>query len=128
MAAAAPSPNPTNLLLLAALGIGVYWFMTRKGALSTPAVIYPTPAQNAQAYGDDTKALKYQLVGGLIGKAFDYFGNQKSASPYTFDTGGSYGLQPTGSLGLQAWSDGLAFNPGSGSASDSIYSLLGAKL
>lgn len=116
-----------NMLMLGALGIGVYWFMTRarNGAL-TP-VIYPTPAQNQQAYGsnsDATKVAKIQLLGGLLNKGLDYFGNRQ-ASPYTFDTGGSYGLQPTGSLGLQAYSDGLAFNPGGNtSASSSIYSLI----
>lgn len=115
-----------NLLLLGALGIGVYWFMTRRGA-GSPAVIYPTPAQNAQAYGDATKVAKIQLLGGLLNKGLDYFGS-KPASPYAFDTGGSYGLQPTGYLGLQASSDGLAFNPGGMSASDSIYSLAGARL
>ncbi len=124
MAAAAPSPSPMNLLLLGVLGIGVYWFMTRRGS---PAVIYPTPAQNQQAYGDATKAAKINLLGGLLNKGIDYFGNRAS-SPYAFDTGGSYGFQPSGYLGLQASSDGLAFNPGTGSASDSIYSLLGAKL
>lgn len=123
MAAASPSPNPTNLILLGVLGIGVYWFMTRAKNGAMMPVIYPTPAQNQQAYGDPVKAAKINLLGGLLNKGLDYFGNRQ-ASPYAFDTGGSYGFQPTGSLGLQAQSDGLAFNPGGNvSASDSIYAL-----
>ena len=128
MAAAAPSPSPMNLLMLGALGIGVYWFMTRRSGV--PAVIYPTPAQNAQAYGDATKVAKYQLLGGLLNKGIDIFkSGGGSSSPYTFDTGGSYGFQPTGYLGLQAASDGLAWNPsGNTSVNDSIYSFSGARL
>lgn len=126
MAAASPSPNPTNLLLLAGLGIGVYWFMTRR--MAAPGVIYPTPAQNQQAYGDATKVAKIQLLGGLLNKGLDYFGNRAS-SPYAFDTGGSYGFQPTGYLGLQASADGLAWNPSGGSSvTDSIYGFSGARL
>ena len=118
---ATPSPNPTNLILLAALGIGVYWFMTRNGGgfgTATP-IIYPTPAQNAQAYGNDTKALKYQLTAGLIGKAFDYFA-KPGDTPYTLTT---QNLQKTFGLGLQL--DNVAYNPAGGaSAFDDLYSLV----
>lgn len=120
MAAATPSPNPTNLLLLAALGIGVYWFMTRSSAgmgFGAP-VIYPTPAQNAQAYGNDTKALKYQLTAGLLGKAFDYFA-KPGDTPYTLTT---QPLKQTFGLGLQL--DNVAYNPAGGSAFDDLYSLV----
>jgi len=118
---ATPSPNPTNLILLAALGIGVYWFMTRSSAgmgYGSP-VIYPTPEQNAQAYGAETKALKYQLTAGLIGKAFDYFA-KPGESPYALTT---QPLQKTFGLGLQL--DNVAYNPaGNSSAFDDLYSLV----
>lgn len=126
------SPNPTNLILLAALGIGVFWFMSRRAGLSggtlTP-VIYPTPEQNAQAYGDQTKAMKYALVGGLLNKGFDFFASRAAGeNPYSLATGtdtGYYGLTAgagNGYLGLNA--DATAYNPsGNVSAFDSIYSL-----
>lgn len=131
--AASSSPNPTNLLLLAALGIGVFWFMSRRGGTMggtlTP-VIYPTPEQNAQAYGTDSKAMKYQLVGGLLNKGFDFFTSRaKGENPYSLATSydSSYlGLTPgagNGYLGLNA--DATAYNPsGNTSAFDSIYSLV----
>jgi len=115
-----PSPNPTNLILLAALGIGVYWFMTRSGG-GSPAVIYPTPAQNQQAYGADTsKVMKYQLLGGLLNKGLDIFG-QRAAGQNPYSLADTYSNT--------AWSrsvatDGFAYNPPSGSASDSLYSLI----
>lgn len=129
---ATPSPNPTNLLLLAALGIGVFWFMSRRpggvqGTL-TP-IIYPTPEQNAQAYGSDSKAMKYQLIGGLLNKGFDFFSSRAAGeNPYSLATGyeaSSYGLSPgagNGYLGLNA--DATPYNPsGNVSAFDSLYSL-----
>lgn len=120
---ATPSPSPANLLILAALGIGVFWWMSRNGggapgATMTP-IIYPTPAQNEQAYGgSDSKAMKYQLVGGLLNKGFDFFASRaKGDNPYSLATG-----TDTGYLGLSA--DLTAYNPsGNVSAFDSIYSL-----
>ena len=51
----ASSPNPMNLLLLAGLGIGVFWFMSRRQGTGTlTPLIYPTPQQNAQAGTDST--------------------------------------------------------------------------
>lgn len=46
---AAASPGPKNLLLLAALGIGVYWFMTRSANARTllPAGMMPAQGQPA---------------------------------------------------------------------------------
>lgn len=127
---ATPSPNPTNLLMLAALGIGVYWFMTRSGGGSPQALIYPTPAQNQQAYGADTsKVMKYQLLGGLLNKGLDFFGQRAAGqNPYSLATGyngGSFGTVDLNSKwGVQASNDGFAYNPATGSASDSIYSLI----
>lgn len=129
---ATPSPNPTNLLLLAALGIGVFWFMSRRpGGVSgtlTP-LIYPTPQQNAQAYGDQNTAAKYALVGGLLNKGFDFFASRASGeNPYSLASSydsSYYGLnagQGNGYYGLNA--DATAYNPsGNVSAVDSLYSL-----
>lgn len=119
MAAATPSPNPANLLILAALGIGVFWYMSRRGALSVPQVIYPTPAQNAQAYGNPAEAVKYQVVGGLLNKAFDFFATKASGeNPYSLAAG-----MPN-TAGTLYLNDGYPYNPsGNVSASDSIYSL-----
>lgn len=128
---AASSPNPMNLLLLAGLGIGVFWFMSRRnGTMGTlTPMIYPTPQQNAQAYGDQTKAMQYQLLGGIINKGFDFFATRKAGeNPYSLASSydsSYYGLNAgagNGYLGLNA--DATAYNPsGNVSASDSIYSL-----
>lgn len=129
---ATPSPNPANLLILAALGIGVFWFMSRRpGGISgtlTP-LMYPTPQQNAQAYGDQTKAAKYALVGGLLNKGFDFFTSRANgenpyslASSYNASTYGLSAAAGNGYYGLNA--DATAYNPsGNVSAFDSIYSL-----
>lgn len=39
MSAASPSPNPSNLILLAVLGIGAYWFMTQRATAGTRATV-----------------------------------------------------------------------------------------
>lgn len=116
---ASASPNPSNLLILAALGIGVFWFMTRRGYAAVPSVIYPTPAQNQQAYGNSAEAVKYQVLGGLAGKAFDFFATKASGeNPYSLAAGVP---NVAGTLSLY---DGVPYNPsGNVSAFDSIYSL-----
>lgn len=132
MAAASPSPSPMNIILLGAVGIGVYWFMTR-GRSMVPGVIYPTPAQNQQAYADQTKAAKYQLLGGLLNKGVDFLtARANKLDPYNLATGqeSNFGtLNPNGAgWGLQPGSsqfDGIAWNPaGNRSVSDSLYSLV----
>jgi hypothetical protein len=122
--AAASSPNPMNLLLLAGVGIAAFWAFSRMRGGSAPVPIYPTPTQNAQAVSsgmDDAKALRYQLTAGLIGKAFDAFGVRAAGgNPYSLSQGNA-------SWGVPLQSDGVAYNPsGNLSAQDSIYSLVGA--
>jgi hypothetical protein len=89
-------------------------------------VIYPTPDQNAQAMAlakAQTDAAKYSLAGGLLGKAFDFFGERaKGNNPYSLSTG--WGTGTADGWGVQVQNDGVAYNPsGNASASDSIYSL-----
>lgn len=123
--AAASSPNPMNILLLAGVGIAAFWAFSRMRAGSAaPVPIYPTPAQNAQAVNsglDESKALRYQLTAGLIGKAFDFFGTRAAGgNPYALNTG-------SGEWGVPLRTDAVAYNPsGNVSAQDSIYSLVGA--
>lgn len=125
---AAPSaPNPMPLILLAAVGIGVFWFMSRRQAGGPLPVVYPTPDQNAQAAQAiakaQTDAAKYSLASGLIGKAFDFFGERaKGNNPYSLSTG--WGTGTADGWGVQILNDGVAYNPsGNTSATDSIYSL-----
>lgn len=67
---ASASPNPNNLLLLLVVGVGAYWFMTRR-AVAQP--YYPQPqqpsrsAQNAQTAG--------ALLGAGIGALGKLFGS-----------------------------------------------------
>ncbi|MCM3565923.1 hypothetical protein [Hydrogenophaga intermedia] len=128
--AAASSPNPMNLLLLAGVGIAAFWAFSRmRGQGAAPAPIYPTPAQNQQALQGsraETDALKYQLAAGLLGKAFDFFGERaKGNDPYSLATGWGTGM--ANGWGVPLSSDGVAYNPGGNtSAQDSIYSLVGA--
>ncbi|WP_009518559.1 hypothetical protein [Hydrogenophaga sp. PBC] len=124
---AAPSaPNPMPLILLAAVGIGVFWFMSRRQAGGPLPVVYQTPDQNAQAAAiakAQTDVAKYSLAAGLVGKAFDFFGERaKGNNPYSLSTG--WGTGTADGWGVQVQNDGVAYNPsGNNSASDSIYSL-----
>lgn len=120
------TPNPMNLLLLAGIGIAAFWAFNRMGGrtAAAPTPIYPSPIQNQQAAAsnlDESKALRYQLTAGLIGKAFDAFGTRNAGgNPYSLSTGSA-------SWGVPLQSDGIAYNPsGYASAQDSIYSLAGA--
>lgn len=130
--AQAQAPNPMNLILLAGLGIGVYYVMTRPRVGMSPLPIYPTPAQNAQAYGDAATAAKYQLAGGVIGKVFDLFSasaknpNTGINGPIDWQKPIDYSLSSAyvpSNLSLLASSDGVVYNPPSGSAWDNLYSL-----
>lgn len=77
---AASSPNPSNLILLAVIGIGAYWFMSRR-AVAQPYYGTQQPsrsAQNAQTAG--------ALLGagiGALGKLFGSSGGQ--SNPVAWD-------------------------------------------
>ena len=45
MSAASPSPNPSNLILLAVLGIGAYWFLTQRAQAGAVRATVPSNGQ-----------------------------------------------------------------------------------
>lgn len=43
----AAAPNPNNMLILAVLGIGAFWFMTRRASAAAPIVLTGQQSNNA---------------------------------------------------------------------------------
>ncbi|WP_341904007.1 hypothetical protein [Polaromonas sp. YR568] len=123
---------PTNLLLLAALGIGAYWFATRsaQGAgLSSLVGGIPRPAATplgpvAQTYQRNDSAL-WNAVGKIGGAAFDKLFNSTTPTVYQQQnasysgTGSVYDGSVTGDP-YSGYNDGYAANlaPGYGSIYD----------
>jgi len=78
MSAVAPNPN-SNLLLLAVLGIGAYWVMSRR-AMAQPVYVNP---------GQSSTAARYNLIGqgvNAIGRIFGGMGGSTGqANPIVWD-------------------------------------------
>lgn len=76
----AAAPNPNNMLLLVALGIGAYWFMSRRAGAS--ALGYSTLAQQQQAAANNA-ARNNLLASGVnaIGKLISGFGSSSTTTP-----------------------------------------------
>lgn len=116
----AAAPNPENLIVLAAIGIGVYWFMTKRrvaaGTVPTQAVSNPyTGVANAA----NTVANVAGALRGLFG------GGASSGSSWSpADTGAN---NPSAYVASSAV-DGVAANiPGNSSVYDaSAYGLDGS--
>jgi len=112
---AASSPNPSNLLLLAVLGIGAYWMLSRR-AVAQPVYGAQRPsngATNAQLLNTGLNAL---------GRLFSGFGGGGSAGAGTYDGRAQmpWDVTPDGNTGQRAnnpsayvsgGNDGLAVNP-----------------
>jgi hypothetical protein len=117
---AASSPGPQNLILLAALGVGAYWFMTRRAAAASPAAAAATASAPKPA-GSNT-AGKIDAAGRLIGGLVGLFGGSSSSNNGTYDgrSAQPWDVTPSGSSGpafnnpsayVAAGLDGLAANP-----------------
>lgn len=75
---AASSPNPSNLILLAVIGIGAYWFMSRRAVAQPVYVQQPNrSAQKAQTAG--------ALLGAGIGALGKLFGSSGQSNPIAWD-------------------------------------------
>ena len=131
------SPNPNNMLILAVIGIGAFWMMTRR-ATARPYQVKPANAAQGST------AAKVNALSSLINSAGRLFGGGGSAAQATGpslipndDTAGQpgYGWQyftngtaisPSGTYyhqGQPVWSpDGQVINPpGNVSAWDAEY-------
>lgn len=123
---AASSPGPNNLLLLAVLGIGAYYLMTRR-AMAQP--VYTNAQRPPQGQAGQTAA----LVGGVLGAVGNLFGRGNSGGSVpllgTYDgrSQTQWDVTPQGPSGprynnpsayVGGGSDGLAINPPFDSAYD----------
>lgn len=75
-----PSPGNQNLILLAVIGIGAYWFMTQKAAAAAAPVYVRPGAGAAQTNGG---AITGQLIGqgaNLLGQLFKGLSGSGSSS------------------------------------------------
>jgi hypothetical protein len=110
----ASAPNPSNLLLLAGLGIGAYWLMTRQAR----ATQSPTPAQiPAQAVANPYRSVVGDLAGRLLGGLLSSSSASTATAPFTTQGGTINNPSAYASSAI----DGIAFNPPVGSAFDSAY-------
>lgn len=122
MSAAAPSPNPTNLLLLAAIGIGAYYVMTRR------AYAQPVYAGQQQQSGRNNAAALLAAGVGALGKLFGGSGSStpllgtydgRSQTPWDVTPQGSDGPRYNNPSAYVA-DDGLAYNPANYAPWDSM--------
>jgi hypothetical protein len=83
MAAAINSPGPKGIILLGALGIGVYWWMTRQAMAAPSRPLFPTPLQNKQyeAFSAKDTAL-WGTIGQILNKGVDTLFSPASTQPY----------------------------------------------
>lgn len=117
----AAAPNPNKLMLLAAIGIGVYWFMSRRTAAAAPVAVSPTSPQAAATYQRNDAAM-WAGIWNTIGRpTINDIMNRQAAA------GHASGAAPTGAgsyigdeavyLGSSAV-DGFAMNPVTSSVFD----------
>jgi hypothetical protein len=123
---AASSPNPRNLLILAALGIGVYWFMTRAaraGTVTGVRAVFPTAAQNAQYAGYSAKdQALWGTIGGILNKGVNaIFSGPDSANPY-YKANAAVAATQTATSGTSS-STGDPYNPDGGYYTSTVDAL-----
>jgi hypothetical protein len=75
----AAAPNPKDIAILAALGIGVYWFMTRRAVAATPQAVSLAANTPTTAQALATSAA------GLIGKLLGTASSAPAVTPGTYD-------------------------------------------
>lgn len=119
----ASSPGPNNILLLAVLGIGAYYLMTRR-AIAQPVYQGAQPnraAQNASLLGAGLGALGNLFRGSGSGSTVPYLGTYdgRSAQPWDVTPQGADGPRYNNpSAYVAGGADGLAINPPFNSAYD----------
>jgi hypothetical protein len=93
----AAAPNPNNLLMLAVIGIGAYWLMTRR------VMAQPQYTTRPQSNANNTAAL-INAGGNLLSKLIGSGGSRGTYSPQNWaSTDGRYNDMPI-------YSDGVAAN------------------
>jgi hypothetical protein len=126
---ASSSPNPQNIILLAALGAGAYWFLTRRRVMAQPIA---APAPTAARPGNDVAGIAGQVVGAIS----NLFGRAGSAMNGTYDGRAAqpWDVTPQGASGprfnnpsayVSSAVDGAAFNPPTVGAFDAAYDYTG---
>lgn len=123
---AAASPGPNNLLLLAALGIGAYYLLSRR-AYAQP--MYSTRPTTTTAEKVSLLAAGANAVGGLLsrlggGSSVNLLGTYdgRSAQPWDVTPYGDDGPRYNNpSAYVAGGSDGIAYNPPFGDAFDNLY-------
>lgn len=102
MAAAAPNPN-SNLLLLAVIGIGAYWLMSRR-AVAAPVYMPANGQQNAQAAEN---AARMNLIGTGVNALSRLIGGGGSGqrNPIVWDnlTNDGYAVNNPGNISAWDW-------------------------
>jgi hypothetical protein len=126
------SPNPNNIILLAVLGIGAYYLMTRR-AMAQPVAVRPgqQPAQSTTAAKVSALGAVANVLGGLFGSRVPavntntgYYTGQLTGSQYAAAaTASQNDSNPDLNGSVADWAssntDGLAANPpGNSSAYD----------
>lgn len=117
----AAAPNPQNLLLLAGLGIGAYWLMTRRAAMAAPQ--YSTPAGIPSQVG-----VSNPYVGGIANALANLFRpaastgtyDGRAATPWNTATDSGAANNPSAYIATSAV-DGIAYNPPANSPYDAAY-------
>lgn len=122
---AASSPNPNNLAVLALVGIGAYWFLTRR-AHAGPAVT-PAAVAGAQLAAPSIA----NVLGGLAGSLSRFFNPNLSSGvqAQAQAVGVANAISDANYAGAD-WSalassavDGVAYNPPTGSAYDNAVDM-----
>lgn len=125
---AAASPGPNNLILLAVLGIGAYYLMTRRAYAQQPVYANGKPTT--------TTAERVSMIAAganAIGNLFSRFGGSASApllGTYDGRAAQPWDVTPQGPDGprynnpsayVSGGSDGIAYNPPFGDPYDNLY-------
>lgn len=121
----ASAPDPSRLILLAALGIGTYWFLTRRQAMAAPAagqgVQTPYRANNtANLVAQGVGALARLLNGGTTPGTVDGRASQQWDTTPTYGQPGTAYNNPSAYTAPASSSvDGFPYNPVQGSVYES---------
>lgn len=126
----AAAPDPSRLALLAVIGIGVYWFATRRAAV---AGTVPVPAGQgvANPYRAQQDAANASMIGAGLNALGKLFSNGIAAGTYdgrsaqSWNTSPTYGQPGVGYNNPSAYIassgvDGLPFNPVSAAPFDTL--------
>ena len=124
------APNPSNLIVLGAIGIAAYWFMTRKAVAQAPTAAQIPSAGVASPFrsplGDLATSLSKMLGGNPGAGAGVGTYDGRSATPWATDTSGGGGAgmanNPSAFVASSAV-DGAAFNPPNSSVFDYLSGL-----